>query len=210
MNFVTLDAITEDLLRIIRGSEVAASEPISKRQLESWVHMYRAQLIKRDLDKKRMISQEYVQEIADIPVTASGTIYKTEDTIPNVIFRSHEDGFTWIGNGDDEYQYTTPMRATWQQHRKYSSAEPYVYLKEDALYTNVDAALTVRGIFENPLDAMNFSSTGSNTSTTYPIPIAMLPTLKQMILKGELGIEAEAPSDDKNDSSHGVSSNTKR
>lgn len=210
MNFVTLETITRDLIDIIRGSQVAASEPISERQVEGWIHQYRAVLIKRDLDKKRHISQEYVQEIANIPVTASGTEYKTEDDIPNVIFRNFEDGYTWIGNGTDEYQYMNPMRASWQQHRKYSNAEPYVYLKEDAIYTNMNTPLTIRGLFENPMKAYNYYGQTANTSTPYPIPMSMIPTLKEMILKGELGIEADAPSDNTNDSSHGVSSNTER
>jgi len=205
MRLTTLNSITEDLLRIIRGSQVATSEPISKRQLENWVHQYRAEIIKRELDKKRYISHEYVQEMTVPVAEESAGLYKSTIALPDVVFRNYEDGFTYIGTSDMEYQYVNPMRAGWQSHRKYSSAGPWVYLKEDHLYTNKDAVVTVRAIFENPIEAI----TDGDTETKYPIPANMLPTLKKMILNGELGIEDNSPSDDKNDSRHEVTSNAR-
>ena len=36
MIFTTLNTIIEDLLLLIRGAEIAYSEPISKRHIEAW------------------------------------------------------------------------------------------------------------------------------------------------------------------------------
>ena len=47
IQFVTLDNIITDLLKIARGSKVSQSETISRRQLEEWVNEYRALLIKQ-------------------------------------------------------------------------------------------------------------------------------------------------------------------
>jgi len=44
-------------------------------------------------------------------------------------------------------------------------------------------------------------------NSEYPIPINMIPSLKEMILKGELGIEVKAPSDNKTDADDTVTPN---
>jgi hypothetical protein len=66
MEFVTLNTITTDLLEIVRQAKISRSEPISKRQLEAWVHQYRSLLLKRDLDKGKMPNPDYIQEIPAI------------------------------------------------------------------------------------------------------------------------------------------------
>lgn len=211
MDFVTLRTITEDLLKMVRGSKVVSTEPITLVQLENWVHQYRTVLIKQQLDKKRLISPEYVQEMVDLPVTetsAGSGLYKTTSDMPKTVFRNHEDGYTWIGNGKTEYHFMTELQYNWQQYRKYTSDSPVVFLKERTLYVNKPEDITVRGIFENPLEVMRYDGSLENTDSPYPIPMDMLPTLKQMILKQELGIEIEAPSDDKNDSDHGPRPNS--
>lgn len=203
IKFVTLNTITEDLLNTIRGAEIAVTEPISKRQLEDWVHRYRALLIKRDLDKDRLISPDYVQELVDLPVSlVSAGIYETDDEIPNTVFRSQEDGFTWIGNGDTEYQYMSGVRALWQQYRKWVADTPYAVLRNHKIRTNVDGPITIRGIFENPMEAARFYGPHANVDSYYPMPIALVPALKEMILKNELGIIIKAEADDTNDSKH--------
>ena len=65
--------------------------------------------------------------------------------------------------------------------------------------------IKVDGIFEVPTEVMNFSNTNTTQGSygidsPYPIPINMVPTLKEMILAKELGIEAKAWSDIKTDS----------
>jgi len=210
MNFVTLDTITTDLLKMVRGSGVSNSEVISKRQLENWVHQYRTVLIKQQLDKKRMISPEYVQEMTDLPVTETEVgsgLYKTSSDMPKSVFRNHEDGYTWIGVGKTEYHFTNELQYNWQSYRKYTSEDPIAFNKERTIYVNRPDDITVRGIFENPLEVMRYDGSLENASTAYPIPMDMLNTLKQMILKQELGITVEAPSDTKNDSAHGTSPN---
>lgn len=205
IKFTTLNNIITDLLSIIRGSEVVRTEPISETQIESWIHQYRALLIKRDLDKKRMINPDYVQTINSIAMNTSGSEYVTSTEIPNTIFRSNEDGFTWIGDTNgNEYQYGTEQRSKWQQYRQYTGNNPYVYLLNYNLYSNKGDNLRVKGIFENPMEVIRLNNPTADIDSVYPIPVDMVPTLKQMILKDELSIEAEAPSDNTNDSTHNI------
>jgi len=206
VKFTTLNNIITDLLEMIRGGESVRTEPIPKTQVESWVHQYRVKLIKQDLDKGKLINPDYVQVIPTISLVASGTDkYVTSIELPNTIFRNYEDGFTWIGNLEGkEYQYMTEQRSTWSQHRKYTSEEPFVYLKSNKLYTNKPENIEVRGVFENPMEVIRSITPLANMDFPYPIPADLIPTLKEMVLKGELGIMSQAPNDNTNDSAHNI------
>jgi hypothetical protein len=230
INFVTLNTIVTDLLEIIRQAKVSRSEPISKRQLEAWVHQYRALLIKRDLDKGKMPNPDYIQEIPaielevvdtadDSNVTTYTYVLKTKLAIPNTIDLNNKSGFMYVGTIDGrELQFIPEGRSQWQQYKKYSQKESLVFLRNKYLYllsVTPLKYLTVRGVFEVPTEVGNFVNPNMPTREVgiddpYPIPINMIPTLKEMILKGELNIEMQAPSDNSNDSSSLVSSNIEK
>lgn len=204
--FTTLNNIITDLLEIVRGGEVARTEPISKTQMESWVHQYRSILIKQGLDKDRLINPDYVQIMTSLTLAPAGVgEYSTIIELPNTIFRNFEDGFTWIGNLQGvEYQYMTQQRSTWSKYRKYTSEEPYVYLRSNKVFSNKSEPIEIRGIFENPMEVIRAINPTAGMDFPYPIPADLIPTLKEMILKGELGMLIQSPSDDTNDSTHNV------
>lgn len=234
MTFVTLNTITTDLLSIIRGSKISASETISKRQLEEWVHEYRGVLLKQDLDKGKLPNPDYIQEIdflklepIDIVgsnvlsinnVNMSGCYFlRTVLEVPKTIDLNFTSGFMYIGTvTGDEIQFISEGRSRWQKYKKYTSTDKMCFLRGGYLYVTSNTEMeyiSVRGIFEVPSEVARFINPTTrqpyfNLNSKYPIPINMLPTLKEMILKKELGIEAQAPSDNKNDSQHKVSQNT--
>lgn len=229
IEFVSINTITTDLLEIIRQAKVSRSEPISKRQLEAWVHQYRALLIKRDLDKGKMPNPDYIQEIPNIELevvdvtdggnTASSTyMLKTMLALPNTIDLNNKSGFMYIGTIDGkELQFIPEGRAKWQQYKRYTQKDTLVFLRNNYLYilsVTPIRYLTVRGVFEVPTEVSNFINPNmpnreADENDPYPIPITMLPTLKEMILKTELNIEMQAPSDKTNDSQHAVEANVK-
>lgn len=55
-------------------------------------------------------------------------------------------------------------------------------------------AINVIGIWENPMEL------GLNADEQYPIPVNMLPVLKQLIIERELGLMLNMKSDDRNNS----------
>jgi hypothetical protein len=71
----------------------------------------------------------------------------------------------------------------------------------------------MRGLFEIPMEVYNLINPAADPQTyetingKYPIPINMVPALKEMILQKELGIIAQAPSDNKNDGANTMTSN---
>ena len=228
IQFITLNTITTDLLNIIRGAQLTQSEPISKRQLEAWVHEYRAKLIKQDLDKGKLINSDYTQslraleleEVDEAEGTTVDTDYQTFRTIlqlPNTIDLNFKAGFTYIDTiTGQEIQFSSEAKSRWQEYKKYTSSDPIAYLKDSYIYVTNDKEIryiTVRGVFEIPpevshLDNPKESVTDVTENSPYPIPINMVPTLKQMILQGELGIEARAYSDITSDSAAKVEPNT--
>ena len=220
IQFVTLSTITTDLLNIIRGAQLTQSEPISRRQIEAWIHQYRAKLLKQDLDKGKLVNSDYIQtlqaleleEVDEAQGTTETTDYKTFRSklqLPNTLDLNFKAGFTYIGTiTGQEIQFGSEAKARWQEWKKYTANDRIAYLKDGYLYVTNDKDIryiTVRGVFEIPsevshLDNPRESVTDITENSPYPIPINIIPTLKQMIIKGELRIEAMAPSDVTNDS----------
>jgi len=223
IEFQSLPLIIRDLVRIIRGSVETQSETISDRQVEYWIHQYRSLLIKQDIDKKKIPNPDYIQEIkglhlAPIDITEITSIpigkyiLKTDLQLPKTIDFNFKSGFTYIGTANGrELQFSPQTRSFWQQYKYYTQNDPLVYLKNRYLYiVNGDILeyIDVRGIFEIPTEVSEFINPITGTTTydvdtaKYPIPTNMLPVLKQMILKQELGIMTNSLSDTINDSAN--------
>lgn len=227
IEFVTLNVIITDLLNIIRGSNLSQSEPISKRQVEAWVHQYRSVLLKQDLDKGKHPNPAYIQtiqalELEEVDESEGSSIstftrtFRTKLQVPKVLDLNFKPGFMYIGTLEgNEIQFSPEGRARYQKFRKYTSNDKISYLKDDYIYVHNDKELryiTVRGVFEVPtevnyLNNPNETKEAVDIDSPYPIPINMIPTLKEMILQKELGIEYKAFSDTINDSAAKVQSN---
>ncbi len=214
---ISLDKIVQDLLLIIRGSKISQSEPISKRQLEDWVHQYRALLLKRDLDKNRMPNPDYIQEIPNLelePIEGSEDntigsdcyVFRSTQQLPKALDLSKKSGITYVGTIlGIQLQMVSYNRYRWQSYRKYTSKDKLAFLRNQYMYVSNNELLkyiNVRGVFEQPLEVTTLNSVDYRDN--YPIPMDKIPILKEMILKKELMIEVQAPSDDKNDSDHSV------
>jgi hypothetical protein len=231
MVFTTLNSIVSDLLKIIRGSSVSQSETISNRQLEEWVHQYRSLLLKRDLDKGKTPNPDYIQEISAIKLVKEDItgddnslnlgeyVYRTSVQIPKTIDLNFKSGILYIGTLDDkQIPLVSYQRSQWQEYRTYTNTDRIAYLKNRYIYIKNDNGLSyikIRGVFEVPseLNSMINPVTTKvcySTDSPYPIPNNLLPTLKELILKNELGIMIQSPSDNKNDSNNKVEPNIKQ
>jgi hypothetical protein len=219
IQFTTLQTIVMDLLNIVRNSNISRSELISPRQIEMWVHQYRSILIKQDLDKGRMVNPDYIQELPGLQLEVvdrtkgmefpSGLyLLRTKLELPKTIDLNYKSGFTFVGTVDGrEIQFVPESRVRWQQYKKYTGGDNMAFLRSKHMYLVYPSPIeymTVRGVFEIPTEAGNFINehadyTYATWDTQYPIPENMIPTLKQMILKQELGITISSASDTTND-----------
>jgi len=214
MIFVTLNTIIEDLLKVIRGSIINSSDPISKRQVEDWVHQYRAELIRQDMVKGYYPNPDYIQEIPFLALedSAWADYWQTVKELPKTLDIRFKSGITWVGDTHrNEYTLVPSHRLVWQQYKRYTPNDRLAALENSKLLISkkpfpVDE-ITVRGIFENPMEVARFANPTieeplPNIDFPYPIPNSKIPTLKEMILKNELKIEVSAPVDTTNDSKY--------
>lgn len=232
IEFVTLNTIVTDMLSIIRGAKLAQTEPISKRQVESWVHQYRARLLKQDLDKGKMPNPDYIQELTGLQVDSVDEVegvtniargeylLRTVLQIPKTLDLNFKPGIINISTVDGhEIQFVPEGRSKWQKYKRFTHRDPLAFLRNEYIYIQPGEHgikyIKVRGIFEVPTEVMNY--TNDNTSqgsygidSPYPIPINLIPVLKEMILKGELGIQSKAWSDLKTDSEAKVEPNVEK
>lgn len=216
----TLREISYDILSIARDSKISESESLNLRQIESWVIQYRAKYIKQDIDKGKYINPDYVQslkciEVEDVDYSVDTNLesgcklLRTTQTLPSSIDFNYMSGLIYIGTITGEQIELVPAnRGYWQKYKKYANNKPIAYLKDRYLYIQNNTLIkyiTVRGIFENPLDATNFYDSCANqqcyiVDSIFPFPVNKLPTLKQEILTKEMRLEIEFPTDVKNDS----------
>jgi hypothetical protein len=207
----TLDSIIDDIFLELRNSNIAESESLNKAQVEQWITQYRALLIKQDIDKGRDINQAYVQKIEAIkliqedfyssPIISTGKIRYVGDTeIPKTIDFHFIDGIISVtdllGN---EIQLTNKIRAVMQNNRRWSSNEYLAYRGGKKIYIEGPGELeyiNVYCILENPsdIDACRLNE------EPYPIPVNMIPALKELIFAKEIKIGAA--SDNKNNSNN--------
>jgi len=225
MDFVTLSTIVEDLLLIVRGSKLASSEKISKRQIEAWVHQYRALLIRQQISSGDTTNPDYIQTIPSVelvPIDSAGnitnintgtTLYRTSSKLPRTVNMRGMSGITFVGTlNKKRIQLVPGHRVEFQLYKKFTPMDTIAYLEDGYVYViNSEGIryITVRGIFENPPEAALYSNTSMtqqeyNMNSLYPIPINLLPPLKQLIIEREIGIESIAPGDIKNDAKHKV------
>jgi len=231
IQFISLNTIVSDLLNIVRGSKVSQSETISRRQIEDWVNQYRALLIKQDMDKGKMPNPDYIQELPSLKLEvvdkslesdlqSEAHFMRTVLELPNTIDFNFKSGFTYVGTIDGrEIQFVPEGRSYWQQFKRFTKNNPLAFLRSKRMYIHTVTPLkyiTVRGIFEIPMEASRFVNTSTSVQSydtiddRYPIPSNMVPVLKEMILQKELGIISQAPSDNTNDGANRMSPNVEQ
>jgi hypothetical protein len=195
MEFQSLPLIIRDLVRIIRGSVETQSETISDRQVEYWVHQYRALLLKQDMDKNKTPNPDYIQELKGLhlsPVDATEItgveigkyVLKSDLQLPKTIDCNFKSGFTYIGTANGrELQFAPQSRTFWQQYKYYTQNDPLVYLKNRYLYIvngDIIEYIDARGIFEIPSEVSQFVNPITGTvsydvnTDKYPIPTNLL------------------------------------
>lgn len=223
MTFVTLNTIITDILNILRQSNVADTETISKRRIEDKIHQIRSLLLKRDLDKNKRPNPDYIQEIGNLKLervelsgddltsygVETGTnIYRTALEIPKTLDLNHESGFMYIGTPTgEEIQFIPEGRSRWQRYKKYTPKDKLAFLRNGRLYIINQQAIqfiTVRGIFEVPSEVFRFVNPITDQpyfdyDSKYPIPINMLPDLKNLVIQSEFKVELSTKSDETND-----------
>lgn len=206
---MTLDEITDNILQIARNNNVAESEHLSRRQIQLWIHYYRAFMIKQWIDKERELEnldEMFIQTIQPIHLnkveTAPGKLlYVGDKELPKLIQFNNRVGVISV---KDMYgnliQIGNQTKSKLQRYRKATCGDYIAWVKGNKIYVEGDSNkleyISVDVIAEDPTSLVDCWS----PDMEYPIPASMIPTIMDMILKRELQVMVQMPSDTTNNS----------
>ena len=206
---MSLNNLIDNVLQIARNNNVAESEHLSRRQIELWIHYYRAYLIKQWIERAKVLEEldeMFMQTIEPIHLdkveTVPGKIvYVGDKELPRLITFKRRVGVVAVrdmyGNLIQLGSYT---KAKYQKYRKATCGDYIAWVKGNKIYVEGDSNkleyISVDVIAEDPSDLKNCWSPDDE----YPIPAAMIPTMIQLILERELNVIVSRPSDETNDS----------
>lgn len=206
---MTLDEITDNILQIARNNNVAESEHLSRRQIQLWIHYYRAFMIKQWIDKERELEnldEMFIQTIQPIHLdkveTAPGKLlYIGDKELPKLIQFNNRVGVISV---KDMYgnliQIGNQTKSKLQRYRKATCGDYIAWIKGNKIYVEGDSNkleyISVDVIAEDPTSLVDCWS----PDMEYPIPASMIPTIIDMILRRELQVMVQMPSDTTNNS----------
>lgn len=206
---MTLDEITDNILQIARNNNIAESEHLSRRQIQLWIHYYRAFMIKQWIDKERELEnldEMFIQTIQPIHLnkveTAPGKLlYVGDKELPKLIQFNNRVGVISV---KDMYgnliQVGNQTKSKLQKYRKATCGDYIAWVKGNKIYVEGDSNkleyISVDVIAEDPTSLVDCWS----PDMEYPIPASMIPTIIDMILKRELQVMVQMPSDTTNNS----------
>jgi hypothetical protein len=186
----TLNTITDDILSLANNAVVTSGEQLSRTQIHTWIHQYRALLIKQDIDKGRDINPQYVQHLKArvVPVDHRSHEHKADIVLPKLIDLHYGIGLVYVKEHDGKpIQISTATRGYYQQHRAYGKGLYIAFVRGDTVYLICSDELThvhIGVLAENPADVFECF----NPDAEYPMPINMIPTLKEMIFAKEIAV----------------------
>ena len=206
---MTLDQAAYNVLNTLSGGRSENNEYASLEQIKFNIRYYRALLVRRDVERGGR-TLEFEQDLGTLPVevvTIRGENVSVVNDFPKAIRLKDEIGLTWIGDeyGEKAFPIISYREATWQQYNRFTSLSPRAYLQGGDLYvTNHDGEdITVRGIFEDPSEAHDFSIEMGNVGdwwedgiNEFPCPLDLLQQITQSLINGEVKMLKLTESDD--------------
>lgn len=195
----TLNTLIDDILLIIRNSNIVESENINRLQIRQWIDTYRALLLKQDIDKDGDINPEYIQTVGPIELDVvefkpkvNFCKLKANKALPKTLDLNKRYGILSI---NDRYgnliQFGDQTKAIKQKYRRFTCNDYIAYMINrnlELVGPNLIKDIYVSGVFENPDEVSESNGDCINDNTPYPLPYDKIPALKDLILSRELGI----------------------
>lgn len=231
---LTLNKIAYDLLLIVRGGSFVSSEPISLNQIKYWISNTRARYIRNELNKSRTIDPFLIQDLGCIELeevdrseccaTEVGCKFlRTKVKIPSSIELHHKNLLTRVGPIDKigkPFDVIPYERVPYEFLNKFTKntikafvmnngGYVYIAVAEDNYKGKMLDVINIQGVFDDPTEMANFEACDSNKAcytddSAYPIKPWMISQMKTDILKNNLLIMTQSPTDQVSDGSHGL------
>lgn len=206
-----LDEIIYNIKNLKGGGTQSDDSELSDDQIIFIVDYYRAKLISQAFDKGKKILDGIDQAIPKVSFSPDTDAFPTvekdhliSEPLPAMISLSNGKAFRRVGKGETSFDYIAQGRSGLIKHARFTSGQGFFYPLGDriVLITNgtLVKKLPIVGIFESPLQAINF---GKDVETfdyhiEYPIPTNMLDTIYKMIIQSEFQFSFAVPDDKTN------------
>lgn len=228
MNTTSLKEIIDDILLLVRNSNISESEDFSRSHIAAWVNHYRRMLWKKHLDelkeqeKRGLALEDLVDgEFIIMKETGPHKLKKveskdkcrdsftkvTEDTFDNIFGNKWTSILAIHDESGENIQYTNHIRRHYQYFRKYTFGEMTAYYMDDK-HIYVEGLqdqgqleyIYVLAIYEVPEDDADADEVEDPDEEDIQIPTWMVPDIKKLIFNNELALMLNRPSDDTNNS----------
>lgn len=193
----TLDSIVDDLLLIIRNSNVVASENINRLQVKQWIQHYSVELIKQDIDKDKDINPMYITSIdsIELEMVNKGSHskileMKSISKLPRLMDLNHRYGLLEVTDTNGNLiQIGDGKKAHYQRKRRFTCNDYIARLENDYLVIsgpNLIETVSIEAVFETHV---NIDENGCpNEDSPIRLSFDKIGALKKLILETELGI----------------------
>jgi hypothetical protein len=175
-----------------------------QRELEKMVHYWRAEMIRRALNKNPHDRKHYLQSISiEIDPTdecedLDPEMSKSKLTIPTPI-RANGILFDYVGAEDrsNSFGYLTSSMLHINEYNKYTKKNSrYMYRNNYIYVTNAAdmGSITVEAIFQDPTDLARFKCGGEvcyDRNSEYPMPYDITQMVVNSILTNELRLAGQ-------------------
>lgn len=224
---ITLQKLIYDLKEAYTNAQPANQEPVGDRLIQDWITYTRAQLIRRDLEKGRSISDNIKQSLGCITMdqvdpaicctgTSGCTVLKSHIRIPKAVEGEYNDYVLRIGPPSITAKAFTIIpyeRAVWSGNIPTTAAltkafilDRYVYVVNKTVADFYCPEIGVWIIAEDPLEVAQYSHCDGTPCYTkddnYPISAGMVNQMKDLIKQHDFGFIIATSADSKNDSKY--------
>lgn len=196
---MTLPQIADQIIKEVQGGVRTIESKFSYEYIYSLIHTYRANVIRQQYSKAKRIhplwTQQYLPEFSkDLQDDICMVKFQVP---PSIIMNEQVNGYLYIGevNGSCAYNQLNSRAelSTYNQHRVTKEAVRIIY--SDGIlevYGNTEIKqLRIDAVFANPTDVPTYNI----ELDQYPIDNESLNQAKELIVKTELGREAQGPAD---------------
>ena len=212
----TLNEISYDLLSIVRP-HLSDDSAIDIRQIKYWINTTRALLVRQEMNKKRTIDADLVQTLCaaleevtpsdccvDLPCDK---VLRTVLEIPETIELYNKEAIlrvAGINKLKKPFSYVDYLRVPFVGSGRFNKDNIYAFIHSKHMYLYSPGnpeyrfleSVSIRGVFEDPEAAGVFNECNDspcyNDESQYPMKAWMIPALKELILKSNLMIQAQA------------------
>ena len=212
----TLSEISYDLLTIVRP-KLSDDSSIDIRQIKYWVNTTRAMLVRQEMNKKRTIDADLIQtlcaKLEEVSASDCCTdigcdkILRTVLEVPDTIELYNKEAIlrvAGINKLKKPFSYVDYLRIPFVGNGKFNKDNIFAFLHDKHMYVYSPGnqeyrfldSISIRGVFEDPETAGLFNECEDQACYTdespYPMKAWMIPALKELILKSNLMIQAQA------------------